>query len=234
MQEPTDDEWLRAALAGDKTAYSQLVRRHQRPLLRYLVRMVGSPDDAMELTQEAFVRAWQALPQWQPDAQFRTWLFRIASNAALDVLRRRKTVQFVPLDDVFETPDPGPGPERQAQATQELRQLEIALSRMSPEHREILLLREIEDMSYEEIGRVLSLSDGTVKSRLARARLALIEQPGEMPRKRRDCPRSMRCPVTDGAGRPNDKLLQAHVWAVRSARHARRTRQCERVCCKCP
>lgn len=84
MQEPTDDEWLRAALTGDKTAYSRLVRRHQRPLLRHLVRLLGSPDDAMELTQEAFVRAWQALPQWQPDAQFRTWLFRIASNAALE------------------------------------------------------------------------------------------------------------------------------------------------------
>ena len=141
-------------------------------------RMVGSSDDALELTQEAFLRAWQALPQWQPGAQFRTWLFRIASNAALDLLRRRKTVEFVPLDDTFEAVHPGAGPERQAQLTQEVRRLEAGLSRLTPEHREVLLLREVEDMSYEEIGRVLSLSEGTVKSRLARARLALIGQTG--------------------------------------------------------
>lgn len=174
--EPSDEEWLRGALAGDRNAFSVLVRRHQRSLYRYLVRMVGSPDDAMELTQEAFVRAWQALPRWQPTAQFRTWLFRIASNAALDLLRRRRTVEFVPLDDTFEAVHPGAGPERQAQLTQEVRRLEVALSRLTPEHREVLLLREIEDMSYEEIGRVLALSAGTVKSRIARARAALIEQ----------------------------------------------------------
>ena len=174
--ERPDPEWVRSAQAGDRNAFSVLVRRHQRALHRYLVRMVGSPDDALELTQESFVRAWQALPQWSPSAQFRTWLFRIGRNAALDLLRRRGTVEFVPLDDAFEGVHGGPGPEQQMQATQQMRQLEAALSRLTPEHREVLLLREIEDMSYEEIGRVLSLSEGTVKSRLARARAALIEQ----------------------------------------------------------
>jgi RNA polymerase sigma-70 factor (ECF subfamily) len=173
-QECVDDEWVRAARAGDRTAFSALVRHHQRSLYRYLLRMVGRPEEAMELTQETFVRAWQGLPQWQPDARFRTWLFTIGSNAALDVLRRRRTVEFVPLDDVFEAAHPGAGPERQAQATQEVRRLEAALARLTPEHREILLLREVEDMSYEEIARVLGLTEGTVKSRLARARVALV------------------------------------------------------------
>jgi RNA polymerase sigma-70 factor (ECF subfamily) len=171
----SDPEYVEAARAGDRTAYSILVRRHQAALHRHLVRMVLSPDDALDLTQEAFVRAWQALPQFEPGAQFRTWLFRIASNAALDLIRRRKTVEFVPLDDAFEAADPAAGPERQAEAAQELRGLEAALARLTPEHREVLLLREVEEMSYEEIGRVLSLSEGTVKSRLARARAALIE-----------------------------------------------------------
>ena len=174
--ERPDLEYARSALAGDRTAFAVLVRRHQRALHRYLVRMVGSPDDALELTQDAFVRAWQALPQWSPEAEFRTWLFRIGRNAALDLLRRRGTVEFVPLDDTFEHAHTGAGPERQAQVSQELRQLEAGLARLTAEHREVLLLREIEDMSYEEIGRVLSLSEGTVKSRLARARAALIEQ----------------------------------------------------------
>lgn len=174
--ERSDDECVKSALVGDRTAYSILVRRHQASLHRHILRMVGSHDDALDLTQEAFVRAWQALAHWEPGAQFRTWLFRIASNAALDLLRRRKTVEFVPLDDTFEAADTGAGPERSAQGTQEVRRLDAALARLTPEHREVLLLREIEDMSYEDIGRVLALTEGTVKSRLARARAALIEE----------------------------------------------------------
>ncbi|MEW6704648.1 MAG: sigma-70 family RNA polymerase sigma factor [Pseudomonadota bacterium] len=174
--ELTDEQLVQQALAGERNAFSVLVRRHQRPLYRHLFRMVGSADDAMELAQEAFVRAWQALAQWQPTAQFRTWLYRIASNAALDLLRRRASVSFVPMDVAAEPLHEGAGPERQAQLSQELRRLEAALSRLAPEHREILLLREVENMSYEEIGQVLLLEAGTVKSRLARARAALIEQ----------------------------------------------------------
>jgi RNA polymerase sigma-70 factor (ECF subfamily) len=170
-----DEECVSRAQAGDRKAFSELVRRHQDRVYRYLLRMLGSREDALELTQDAFVKAWQALPQWQPEAQFRTWLFRIANNTALDALRRRKLVEFVPLEDSFDAPGSEPDPERQAQATQEVRLLEASLKRLAPEHRDILLLREVEEMSYEEIGRVLSLSEGTVKSRLARARAALIE-----------------------------------------------------------
>ena len=170
-----DDDWVQRAQAGDRKAFSDLVRRHQKPVYRYLLRMLGSHDEAMEQAQEAFIKAWQALPQWRPDAQFRTWLFRIANNAALDALRRRKLVEFVPLDDSFDAPGSEPDPEHLAQVTQEMRQLETSLRKLVPEHRQILLLREVEEMSYEEIGSILSLSEGTVKSRLARARAALIE-----------------------------------------------------------
>ena len=170
-----DEPLVKRAQAGDRNAFSELVRRHQDRVYRYLLRMLGSHEDALELTQDAFVKAWQALPQWQPEAQFHTWLFRIANNTALDALRRRKLVEFVPLEDSFDAPGSEPDPECQAQATQEVRLLEASLKKLAPEHRQILLLREVEEMSYEEIGRVLSLSEGTVKSRLARARAALIE-----------------------------------------------------------
>src|SRR5665811_1411307 len=170
-----DEDWVRRAQAGDRKAFSELVRRHQKSVYRYLLRMLGSHDDAMELTQDAFIKAWQALPLRQPEAQFRTWLFRIANNTALDVLRHRKLVEFVPLEDSFDAPSPEPNPEHQAQVTQEVRQLEASLKKLAPEHRQILLLREVEEMSYEEIAVVLSLNEGTVKSRLARARVALIE-----------------------------------------------------------
>jgi RNA polymerase sigma-70 factor (ECF subfamily) len=176
LREVSDDEWVRKAASGDRSAYSALVRRHERPLHRFLLRMVGSPEDAMELSQEAFVRAWQALATFEPEAQFRTWLYRIASNAALDLLRRRRTVEFVPMEDAFEPVSGDAGPERRAEVAQEVRRTEAGLARLSVEHREILLLREVEDMSYEEIGQVLSLSPGTVKSRLARARAALVDQ----------------------------------------------------------
>ena len=171
----SEDDLVRRAQAGNGQAFSELVRRHQSSVYRYLLRMLGSHEDAMELTQDAFIKAWQALAQWQPEAQFRTWLFRIANNTALDALRRRKLVEFVPLEDSFDAPSPEPNPEHQAQVTQEVRQLEASLKKLAPEHRQILLLREVEEMSYEEIGCVLSLSEGTVKSRLARARVALIE-----------------------------------------------------------
>lgn len=115
-----EDDWIRRAQAGDGNAFSELVRRHQNPVYRYLLRMLGSHEDALELTQDAFVKAWQALPQWQPEARFRTWLLRIANNTALDALRRRNLVEFVPLEDSFDAPGSGPDPERQAQITQEV------------------------------------------------------------------------------------------------------------------
>jgi RNA polymerase sigma-70 factor (ECF subfamily) len=173
--ERSDLDWVGRARAGDRNAFSQVVRHHQAAVYRHLFRMLGNRDDALELAQEVFVRAWQALAQWQPDAQFRTWLLRIATNAAVDALRRRRRVEFTPLDESTDVADHGAGPERQAAARQELRRLEHSLAALSAEHRQILLLREVEHLSYEEIGRMLELNEGTVKSRLARARLALVE-----------------------------------------------------------
>ena len=167
-----------AARGGDRAAFGELVRRHQDALYRFVVRMVRSRDEALEIAQEAFLRAWEALPQWQPEAQFRTWLFRIASNAALDALRRRRVVGFVPLAETFDAPGAEPDPAKRLELKQEIAALEASLARLSPEHRGILLLREVENMSYEEIGAVLGLSEGTVKSRLARARAALLETHG--------------------------------------------------------
>ncbi|MBI3042560.1 MAG: sigma-70 family RNA polymerase sigma factor [Betaproteobacteria bacterium] len=151
-----------------------LVRRYQDRVYRYILRMVGSRDEALELMQEAFIKAWQALPGWRPEAQFRTWLFSIASNTATDSLRRRKVVEFVPLDEDYDVPGEAADPAGQLQAKQRLRALEAALNRLPDDQREIVLLREIEDMSYSEISAALGISEGTVKSRLARAREALV------------------------------------------------------------
>ena len=170
------DEVLAAqASAGDRRAFGDLVRRHQDGVFRFVFRMVGSRDQAMDLTQDSFLKAWQALPGWRPEARFRTWLLQIARNASLDVLRRRPLADFVPIDEAFELPGPGPSPESQAAAKQDLRLLDAALRRLQTDHREVLLLRELEGLSYEEIAAVLDVAEGTVKSRLGRARAALLQ-----------------------------------------------------------
>lgn len=175
----TGDDDLALALEaqrGDRRAFAALARRHQDRIFRFLLRLTGSRDDALDLAQEAYLRAWQALPRWRPEAKFATWLFGIARNAAVDVLRRRGTVETVAPEQLPERPDTAAGPFARLEATERLRLLERALAALSPEHREILLLRETEEMAYEDIATALGVSEGTVKSRLARARVAVLEQ----------------------------------------------------------
>lgn len=166
---------LARARAGDVAAFGALVRRHQERVFRFLHRMLDAREEAMELSQDVFVKAWQALPGWRPEARFSTWLLQIARNAALDQLRRRQVVRFAPLEEGLEVADEAPGPEARYASRQRQAQLERALRRLAAEHREILLLREIEDLSYAELAAVLGIAEGTVKSRLARARAALLQ-----------------------------------------------------------
>ncbi len=173
----TEDSTLAArARDGDSQAFVELVVRHQDRVFRFVLRMLGSRDDAMDLAQDTFIRAWQAMPRWREDAQFGTWLLQIARNAALDALRRRQVVAFEPLDDDVFRADPGPGPEAQWHTRQRFQILETALQAIAPEHREVLLLREVEELSYAAIAATLGVPEGTVKSRLARARVAVLEQ----------------------------------------------------------
>lgn len=171
-----DQECVTRAQRGEGKAFSELVARYQDRVYRFLLRLTRSQDDARDLTQDTFMRAYQSIDRWRPDALFRTWLFRIARNVAFDRLRRDKRVEFVELDEDADIPDTAAGPEAALETTQRYRLLEAALERLPAEHREILLLREIEEMSYEDIADVLDLHIGTVKSRLARARAALLDK----------------------------------------------------------
>ena len=163
------------ARAGDVAAFGALVRRHQERVFRFLHRMLDAREEAMELSQDVFVKAWQALPGWRPEAAFSTWLLQMARNAALDHLRRRQVVRFAPLEEGLEVADEAPGPEARYASRQRQAQLERALRRLAAEHREILLLREVEGLAYGELASVLGIAEGTVKSRLARARSTLLE-----------------------------------------------------------
>jgi len=174
MRELPDHECVALYQRGNRDAFEELVRRYQDRVYRFILRMVGSREEALELTQDTLLKAFQNLRQWRPEALFRTWLFQIASNTAIDSLRRRKHMEYLPIDVNDELVDPGAGPERLLQLSQRCRNLEEALAKLPHDFRQTLLLREFEDMPYSEIALALGINEGTVKSRLARARAMLL------------------------------------------------------------
>lgn len=172
---------VQRAKLGDQDAFGELVAQYQKPIYNLVYRMTGNHQDAEELTQTAFLNAWRGLPAFQEESSFFTWLYRLAKNAAIDFLRKEARRSAAggafSLDDeehlFFHLPDPRPGPEAQAQ-NHELRQALVqGIAALSRDHREIFLLREVDGLTYQEISHILFLETGTVKSRLARARLAL-------------------------------------------------------------
>lgn len=171
-----DSRLAERARDGDQRAFAELVRRHQDQVFRFVLRMTDSRDEAMDLTQDTFMKAWLALPRWQPQARLRTWLFQIARNGALDLLRRRGVVEFVPIDEDLEVPANAPAPDEWLDIRQRYGLLDETLRQLPVDHREILLLREVEDLSYAEIATTLGIQEGTVKSRIARARVALLDR----------------------------------------------------------
>lgn len=171
-----EQSWIASARNGDEAAFGQLVQKYQKRVYALTVRMCPTPELAEEAAQEAFLSAWQGLPFFRGDAAFSTWLYRLASNACVDLLRKERRHQGTSLDDDTvgaEIPDTKPTPEEAAE-TKELRaQIEAGLRQLSPEHRAVLILREIQQLNYEEIADALSLDLGTVKSRISRGRRQL-------------------------------------------------------------
>jgi len=177
----TDQQIVEAVLEGEQHRFAELVTRYQRPIVSYVYRMLGQYDDAVDLSQDVFLKAYAALASYRPQYPFPAWLFRIARNAAIDALRRRR-LATVPLDQPLQT-DEGPltrefagddpGPER-AFLDQEFEgRIAAALARLPEKYREPLVLRHAAEMSYEEISEALELPLGTVKTRIFRAREAL-------------------------------------------------------------
>jgi RNA polymerase sigma-70 factor (ECF subfamily) len=171
--------------AGEEAAFERLVRRHEREVYRLALRLLRNPDDALEVAQETFLRAYRGLSSFRGEAAFRTWLYGIALNAArtrqaslsksLSRTQRLEGDEDDPPSPLLSVSDPAPSPENRALGGELKEALLAALSRISPEHREILLLREVEGLDYGEVGVLLGIPEGTVKSRLARARRAVRE-----------------------------------------------------------
>lgn len=168
------------AQRGEQDAFRMLVERYQQYVYALALRMLASPEDAEDAAQEAFLSAWRGLPNFRMDAKFSTWLYRLTVNAATDLLRKRKKTQGqVSMEEepvAATTADPAPTPEEAAEQQERNAALQQAVMLLSEQHRTILLLREVNGLDYGEIGAVLKLSPGTVRSRLARARRDLAKK----------------------------------------------------------
>ena len=165
-------ELITQAQQGDRRAFGQLVRRHREGVINVVYRMCGDANLAEDAAQEAFIRAWQHLPSYRPRSPFRNWVYRIATNVALDALRReRETVDIESLPLATSNERPQSTVEREERG-ERVRQAVVALP---PASRAVLVLREYEGLSYREIADTLNIPMGTVMSRLNYARNRLRE-----------------------------------------------------------
>ena len=183
---------VRKVLQGNVNAFEKLVTEYEKGVYAIALRMTGNPEDASDMTQEAFIKAYNSLQSFRGDSKFSVWLYRIASNVCLDFLRsrnRKPTVSLSVEDDE--------GEETQLDVADESQSPELLLERgltrdavrrglkaLAPDYRQILLLREIQGLSYEEIADVLRIEVGTVKSRIFRARkrlCAFLVEDGNIP-----------------------------------------------------
>ena len=183
---------IRQVQRGDVNAFERLVCEYEKNVYNLALRMVRNPDDAADMTQEAFIKAYNSLSSFRGDSKFSVWLYRIVSNVCLDFLRsrtRKPTVSLSTENDEGEEveldiADEETTPEKELDRKLTRDAVQRGLQSLPAEHREILLLREIQGLSYEEISEALGLEVGTVKSRIFRARkklCAFLLQDGNIP-----------------------------------------------------
>ena len=173
---------LDRAKKGDVEAFERLVEGYQKKAFNIAYRMMGNYDDANDLAQEAFIRVYKSIGNFKEESSFSTWIYRIVTNVCLDELRKRKNRNVVSIDEDVKLDDSevkrqiesdGPTPEELVERNELKRVVGEAIKELSEEHRLVILLRDIQGFSYEEIARIVKCPEGTVKSRINRARQAL-------------------------------------------------------------
>lgn len=174
-----DTDLVVAAAAGDGASFDHLVERYHRQIVNFVFRMVGNYETALDLAQEVFIKVYGSLERYNPEFKFSTWIYKIASNTAIDYLRKQ-SVALSPLymvsdDEELELPIPSKtlSPERVLERSERSAQIEEAISKLPPRYRELIVLRHVSELSYDEIADVTGLPLGTVKNRIFRARDAM-------------------------------------------------------------
>ena len=172
-----EKELVCLAQAGAAEAFGILVQKHETKVYTLTLRMTRNPEDARDLAQESFLLAYRKLSTFRMESSFSTWICRLAANLCIDFLRKekRRRDRFIQVgwNENLQITDQWAEPQVKVERMEQRRALEKGIEKLSEEHRRILLLREVGGLSYEEIGAVLKLAPGTVKSRLARARCSL-------------------------------------------------------------
>lgn len=169
---------------GDLEAFEQLVMMYQKQIYNLGYRMMGNEEDASDMTQEAFLKAFKSIKKFNQKSSFGTWLYRIAVNLCIDELRKRKKVRLYPIahNDTAEergqqvVADIGDLPDEAVEKGEIRRRVHGAINRLPEHHRTMIVLKDIQGRSYQEIADILGLNMGTVKSRISRARASLKEE----------------------------------------------------------
>ena len=165
------------AQQGNAAAFESLVREHQTRLYHTCLRMLANPDDARDMAQDILVKVWRSLPSFKGDSSFSTWLYRIAVNTCLDELRRRKKARQTSMEALAESGWEPSDPEAERLLDRALNRelIHKALNELQEDFRAVIVLRDVDGLSYEEIAEVLECPVGTVRSRLNRARRLLAK-----------------------------------------------------------
>ena len=178
MTRQEEAQVIERVLSGDINAYEQLVTQYEKSVYNLALRMTDNPEDAADMAQEAFIKAYNSLSSFRGDSKFSVWLYRIVSNVCLDFLRkqsRRPSVSLSVEDDdgedvQLDVPDDSMSPELQLERKLTRESVREGLKHLPEDYRHILLLRELQGLSYDEIAETLDIGVGTVKSRIFRAR----------------------------------------------------------------
>ncbi len=173
---------LEKAKNGDLDAFEKLIEGYQKKVFNIVYRMIGNPDDASELTQEVFIRVFRSIGSFKEESQFSTWIYKIATNICLDELRKQKKHKVISLDEEIKSDDgemkrqiedDKPQPDIIAERNELKKTVRNAILALPDEYRLVIIMRDIKGLSYEEIARITKCPEGTVKSRINRARKAL-------------------------------------------------------------
>lgn len=178
---PTDEELIARFQNGDQYAYDVLVKKYKEPLLNFVYRFLGNMIEAEDIVQDTFLRVYKNKHYYKEVARFSTWIYTIAGNLAKTELRRRKRRKLFSInketaaEKEFELPDPNLNPEQETDSALTEKLIQKAISNLPPKFRQVIILRDVQGFSYEEISSIVRVPLGTVKSRVNRARLRLQE-----------------------------------------------------------
>jgi len=175
---PSDEELIRCFQQGKEEAFDELVQRFKGPLLNFIYRIIGDSNYAEDLLQETFVRLWLNRDSYREIARFSTWIYTVAGNLAKSELRRQRIRRWLPLggnneERGIELPDTSADPHRDLEQRNIQRRVDEEIRKLPKVFREVIILRDIQELSYEEVSSILKIPLGTVKSRVNRGRLRL-------------------------------------------------------------